>query len=269
MWSSTVPPSMTAHYKVPEKRRVAKTPPLPPVERAAPWAPDPKTELIDPWRVPDPPNTGPRRGQADLAPTAPAAAAITCATGDFGEVSPSLDESSLGNGAEARPGRLSLHPSRRGNNRSVRRSRACRRLRKASGGPDSADGGVAGAQHRIRDQDHVQGRDHSPLPPAARRPRNFRPLRIPRLKLKTALQYGFQPQRGHKFRHTVFAGHGTRGKHRNRRHVTNGPGSRTVPGYGRVITYVPSDRCGRRVGSLGWTETDSTSRSLRLRHLTC
>lgn len=38
------------HYKVPEKLRTAKEPPLPQVTAVTPWRPDPDTELINPWR---------------------------------------------------------------------------------------------------------------------------------------------------------------------------------------------------------------------------
>lgn len=38
------------HYKVPEKLRAVKTPPLPVVKAVLPWTPDPNTELINPSR---------------------------------------------------------------------------------------------------------------------------------------------------------------------------------------------------------------------------
>ena len=38
------------HYIVPEKLRSVKAPPLPPVKAVTPWTPDPRTELINPWR---------------------------------------------------------------------------------------------------------------------------------------------------------------------------------------------------------------------------
>jgi hypothetical protein len=38
------------HYKVPEKLRAVKTPPLPVVKAVHPWTPDPNTELINPSR---------------------------------------------------------------------------------------------------------------------------------------------------------------------------------------------------------------------------
>lgn len=37
-------------YKVPDKLRAVKTPPIPPVKAVTPWTPDPNTELINPWR---------------------------------------------------------------------------------------------------------------------------------------------------------------------------------------------------------------------------
>lgn len=37
-------------YAVPERLRAVKEPPPPPVEKVAPWVPDPSTELINPWR---------------------------------------------------------------------------------------------------------------------------------------------------------------------------------------------------------------------------
>lgn len=38
------------HYKVAEKLRAVKAPPLPQVPAVQPWTPDPKVELINPWR---------------------------------------------------------------------------------------------------------------------------------------------------------------------------------------------------------------------------
>lgn len=38
------------HYLVPAEIRAVKTPPLPSVDVVTPWSPDPKTELINPWR---------------------------------------------------------------------------------------------------------------------------------------------------------------------------------------------------------------------------
>ncbi len=38
------------HYKVPPKLLAVKTPPLTPVKAVTPWTPDPKVELINPWR---------------------------------------------------------------------------------------------------------------------------------------------------------------------------------------------------------------------------
>ncbi len=38
------------HYKVPEKLRSVKAPPLPQLKAVTPWTPDPNTELINPWR---------------------------------------------------------------------------------------------------------------------------------------------------------------------------------------------------------------------------
>lgn len=37
-------------YKVPEKLLAVQMPPLPPVTAVAPWSPEPKSELINPWR---------------------------------------------------------------------------------------------------------------------------------------------------------------------------------------------------------------------------
>jgi hypothetical protein len=38
------------HYKVPEKLRALKTPPVPQVKSVTRWTPDPNIELINPWR---------------------------------------------------------------------------------------------------------------------------------------------------------------------------------------------------------------------------
>lgn len=38
------------HYKVPDRLRAVKLPPIPQVQAVTPWTPDPNSELINPWR---------------------------------------------------------------------------------------------------------------------------------------------------------------------------------------------------------------------------
>jgi hypothetical protein len=40
----------SVHYQVPQKLLAVKAPPMPPVKAVTPWTPDPKVELINPWR---------------------------------------------------------------------------------------------------------------------------------------------------------------------------------------------------------------------------
>jgi hypothetical protein len=90
------------HYKVPEKLRAVKTPPVPPVKAVTPWTPDPNTELINPWRywILKTPGNGLEK---QILTDGPGANRVIRVTGDFGEGS-SLNHH-FGNGAKLDPGR--------------------------------------------------------------------------------------------------------------------------------------------------------------------
>ncbi len=90
------------HYKVPERLRAMKAPPVPQVKAVKPWTPDPNTELINPWRywVPkSPDNVLEKQILAD----GPGAGRVIRVTGDFGEGA-SLDHD-FGNDVKLAPGR--------------------------------------------------------------------------------------------------------------------------------------------------------------------
>jgi hypothetical protein len=72
------------HYTVPERLRVVKTPPVPPVKAVTPWTPDPEVELINPWRcwILHPPGTGLEK---QVLTDAPGARRVIRVIGDFGK----------------------------------------------------------------------------------------------------------------------------------------------------------------------------------------
>jgi hypothetical protein len=81
------------HYKVPEKLLAVRPPSVPPVKAVAPWTPNPKQELINPWRFW---NLGTRshslekRARTDGPVEGPAGRRVIVVEGDFGRGS-SLD----------------------------------------------------------------------------------------------------------------------------------------------------------------------------------
>ena len=98
-------------YKVPVKLRAVKAPPLPAVKAVTPWAPDPKTELINPWRywILSPSNNSLEKlALAD----GPDSSHATRVTGDFG-AGFSLSHT-FANGGKLDPGRYSFVFSVRG-----------------------------------------------------------------------------------------------------------------------------------------------------------
>lgn len=90
------------HYKVPEKLLAVKTPPVPQVKAVTPWAPEPNTELINPWRywILKTPGSGLEK---QILANGPDGSRVIRVTGDFGEGS-SLNHS-FGNGAQLAHGR--------------------------------------------------------------------------------------------------------------------------------------------------------------------
>ena len=99
------------HYKVPEKLRAVKAPPLPAVKAVTPWAPDPKTELINPWRYWILKSAGGGLEKQILA-DGPGFSRVIRLTGDFGDGS-SLNYT-FGNGAKLDLGRYRFVFSVRG-----------------------------------------------------------------------------------------------------------------------------------------------------------
>ncbi len=87
------------HYKVPERLLLVKTPPMPQVNPVPPWTPDPKIELINPWRYWILKSSSNSLEKMNLSDTPNA----TRVTGDFGENS-SLNYN-FGKGANLPPGR--------------------------------------------------------------------------------------------------------------------------------------------------------------------
>ena len=98
-------------YKVPEKLRAMKAPPLPPAKAVKLWVPDPTTELINPWRywTLRPSNNSLEKLTLADGPSSGRAIRVT---GDFGEGF-SLNYS-FGNGAKLDPGRYHFVFSVRG-----------------------------------------------------------------------------------------------------------------------------------------------------------
>jgi len=90
------------HYKVPEKLLAGKAPPLPPVKPVTRWSPDPKQELINPWRHWTLDTRNEKLEKRILA-DGPDGSRVIRVTGDFGDGS-SLSHS-FGNGAKLAPGR--------------------------------------------------------------------------------------------------------------------------------------------------------------------
>lgn len=99
------------YYKVPEKLRAVKAPPVPQVKAVTPWTPDRNTELINPWRywILRPPGDGLEK---QILADGPGASRVIRVTGDFGDGS-SLSYN-FGNGAKLDPGRYHFVFSVRG-----------------------------------------------------------------------------------------------------------------------------------------------------------
>jgi hypothetical protein len=93
------------HYKVPERLRAVKTPPLPPVQAVTPWVSDPNTELINPWRYWILRTSGSRLEKQSLT-DGPGGSRFIRVAGDFGEGS-SLSHD-FANGARLDRGRYRL-----------------------------------------------------------------------------------------------------------------------------------------------------------------
>jgi hypothetical protein len=97
------------HYQVPERLRAVKSPPAPQVKAVTPWTPDPKIELINPWRYwtleGNPPGLE-KEIHADNSVAGSAWHRVIRVTGDFGRGS-SLRHS-LGKGITLDPGRYRL-----------------------------------------------------------------------------------------------------------------------------------------------------------------
>jgi hypothetical protein len=98
-------------YKVPEKLRAVKAPPVPQVKAVTAWTPDPNTELINPWRYWTLRPSNNSLEKLTLA-DGPGASRAIRVTGDFGEGS-SLNHN-FGNGAKLDPGRYHFVFSVRG-----------------------------------------------------------------------------------------------------------------------------------------------------------
>ncbi|MDI1248804.1 MAG: DUF4832 domain-containing protein [Lacunisphaera sp.] len=94
------------HYKVPPKLLAVKTPPQPQMKAVTPWTPDPKVELINPWRywtLEGAPEGTEKEIHTDSALAGSAGQRVIRVTGDFGRGS-SL-RYSLGKGIKLDPGR--------------------------------------------------------------------------------------------------------------------------------------------------------------------
>ena len=89
-------------YKVPERLLAVKAPPLPQVNALTPWTPDPKSELINPWRYWNLHAQGHALEKRILA-DGPGGDRVIRVTGDFGKGA-SLSYT-LGKGAKLDPGR--------------------------------------------------------------------------------------------------------------------------------------------------------------------
>jgi hypothetical protein len=72
------------HYKVPEQLLSVKTPPRPQVRAVTPWTPDPKIELINPWRYWILKTSG-NSLEKQILTDGPGACRIIRLTGDFGK----------------------------------------------------------------------------------------------------------------------------------------------------------------------------------------
>jgi hypothetical protein len=75
-------------YKVPERLRMVKAPPLPSAKAVSPWTADPKKELIDPWRYWTLEADGPgldKEIRQDGPEEGPAGRRVMRVTGDFGK----------------------------------------------------------------------------------------------------------------------------------------------------------------------------------------
>lgn len=90
------------HYKVPERLLAVKAPPVPQVKAVTPWTPDPKQELINPWRYWILETQGHGLEKQILA-DGPGGSRVIRVTGDFGERS-GLNHN-FGNGAKLDRGR--------------------------------------------------------------------------------------------------------------------------------------------------------------------
>jgi hypothetical protein len=99
------------NYKVPEKLRAVKTPPVPQVKAVTPWTPDPNTKLINPWRYWILKSTGNGLEKQTVA-DGPGASPVIRVTGDFGKGS-SLSHT-FANGVKLGPGRYHFVFSVRG-----------------------------------------------------------------------------------------------------------------------------------------------------------
>ena len=98
------------HYKVPEKLLAVKTPPLPQVKAVTPWTPDPKVELINPWRywtLEGNPQGLDKEIHADGPVEGSAGRRVIRVSGDFGRRGSSL-RYSLGKGVKLDRGRYHL-----------------------------------------------------------------------------------------------------------------------------------------------------------------
>ncbi len=98
------------HYKVPEELLAVKTPPLPPVKAVTPWTPDPKIELINPWRywtLEGNPKGLDKEIHADSSVAGSVGHRVIRVSGDFGRKGDSL-RFSLGKGATLDRGRYQL-----------------------------------------------------------------------------------------------------------------------------------------------------------------
>jgi hypothetical protein len=99
------------HYKVPTELLAVKAPPVPQVKAVTQWKPDPKIELINPWRywILHPPGTGLDK---QILAEGPGSNRVIRVTGDFGEGS-SLYHT-FGKGSKLAPGRYRFAFSVRG-----------------------------------------------------------------------------------------------------------------------------------------------------------
>lgn len=99
----------SVHYQVPPKLLAVKAPPVPPMKAVTPWIPDPKVELINPWRywtLEGYPEGLEKEIHADRSVAGAASQRVIRVTGDFGRGS-SLRHS-LGKVFKLEPGRYRL-----------------------------------------------------------------------------------------------------------------------------------------------------------------